>query len=128
MHFFHIMIFTWANSLILSKACEYTSLYICKFVSMGSFRFISPSFPFGFSLALAWYSVLQNLWYLISFAINSIFDIFRSISSSSNQLVYFLIFTSKFFVSACAKFCSFFLTVFLIFHKVCLFKEISLLN
>ena len=42
------------------------------------------------------------------------FDVFHSISSSSNQLVYFLIFTSKFFVSACTNVCSFYLTVLLI--------------
>ena len=94
---------------MLSKVCEYTSLSLSMPVWL-----ICSSIPFIVFQALVWYSVLQNPWYLMSFAIKLMLYVFRSISSLFNQLAYFLIFTSKFFVLVCTKFCLFFLTVFLI--------------
>ena len=97
MHFFHI------NDIYLNNLFDtFKSLWIhislhANFFQAGSFCFISSSIPFGVFLALAWNSILQNPWYLISFAIKSMFDIFRSISCSSNQLTHFLIFTFKYF-------------------------------
>ena len=118
MHFFHI------NDIYQNKFFDafkslwkHFSFSLFQLVSAGSFRFISCSTPFGVFLALFWYSVIQNLWYLISFTIKLMLDIFRSIFSSSNQLAYFLVFTSKLFVLACTNFCSLFLTVALSFPQ-----------
>ena len=103
------------HDIYLNKLFDtFKSLWIHVSLYANLFLLISSSFPFGVFLALAWCSVLQNpcslrdkvdAWYF-----SQLFFIIQLVS-------YFLIFTTKFFVSACTNFCFFFLTVFLIFSQ-----------